>query len=1721
MWNKLLTISFLLCNAVGLSQFGNEWIDYDQQYYSFQVHENGVYKLDYTFLSDAGVPVATIAPENFQVFGFEREQEIWVEGAGDGTFDPGDYILFYAQKNTTWLDSLIYDTPDDVSNKYYAHYNDTIHYYLTWNASFDNARIVNEFDIDFGAYAPKPFFLKTTYEEGHLLYMEGYKVSGMSRSNYTAGEGWFGDRFFMGAVVNYQDDNLVTSNPYTGVGAPNAKGLTVSAGVSNASFAGTGNHHLQLQYGLSNTVLYDTIFTGYQKNKLNFELSPLSLGSSTTRIRYQLINDLGVLSDYQAVAFSEMIYAHTPNLEGTSYFELTVPHNPSDAKTHYAFTSFTAATPIAFTLGPEMKKIPVIESGGIYDVLIPNLPSGQDQGFVIFDEGTILEPAAINAINGSGYFTNYASTNFESAYLLISHASLWAGAIDYKSFRESLPGGGFNVILSDVDELYHQFGGGVPKHVIGLRRFAHFAYNSAAEKPEFLFLLGKGIREANENIATGFGTRLGAGAYNACLIPTFGYPTSDNLITARLEENLWSPLIPTGRLAAKNVEEVYVYLSKVEEYELQQDPNSYYSVADKLWQKQILHFGGGSNEVEQNTFKFYLESYESDLEDSKFGGNVTSYYKTVSDPVDPAILTDVTDIIDNGISLMTFFGHASADGFDQNIDDPENWNNTGKYPVVVGNACLTGNIFEPASLSASEKYVLIENRGAIAFLANVKQAFSNSLNGYSEVLFFNMADENYGLSIGEQIQQTINMVQSEGMAFGLQNVCNQMTLHGDPAIKMNSHLEPELEINHSSIFFNPAVIDLTVDSVDVGIVVYNLGQSALDTFAVELTRSFPNGGGDSLYTKLVRGIDYIDTVIFTVPFYNNIGVGINTFTASVDIPSLIPEQFDEVNNNVFSKQVLFDVDGIYPVWPYNFAVIPDDTISLKGSSVNPFAGVANYRFEIDTTDLFNSPKLLYREVNSLGGIVQVEYDEWINATTGVNVDLILEDSMVYFWRVAVVDTGDFYWIENSFQHIKGKSGWGQDHFFQFKNNDFLFLDYERSIRKRLFGPSFKTISCDVYGNATSWYDNNNTSYKIDGAWGGDLGLGEYSYCTTNPQFLVAVIDPYTLKSWGTRFDAGGAIPTINPDHAFGNGNDNGICRYRVEGHFGFYQNNPAQVDAFENMMLNEIPDSFYYLIYTSRYANYSEWDALSPDVYDVFTALGCDSIYPGREEVPFIVFGKMGDPSSTKEVYGQYLGELINLEDTLWGFDYLGEETSSIIGPSSQWEKLYWKQDAMEPMTADSTRLKVIGLTLGGSSAILIDTLFTSNDSINNLFSIIDAEEYPYLKINAQHWDSAGFTPSQIDRWHVLYQPAPEAALDGSAGVHWLPSDTLYEGQDVAVAFDIRNISNIPMDSLLVNYWIEDAEHNLIPITYPRQDSLRVGETIRDTLTIPTINNVGYNSLWVEVNPYSSSGLTDQLEQYHFNNIGQIPFNVLADNENPILDVTFNGYHILNGDLIDPRSEVLITLKDENPYLIMEDENDTANFGVYLTDPSGVQNRLNFRNGLGEPQMEWIPADPGNKKFKIIYTGDFKLNGTYRLLVQGVDKSGNISGDFEYDIEFEVDHNSSITHLMNYPNPFSTSTQFVFTLTGSVIPDEFTIQIMTVTGKVVREITKDELGDIRIGRNISEYKWNGTDEFGDALGNGVYLYRVIVKIDNETIEHRESAADQYFTKAFGKMYLMR
>lgn len=1699
--------------------YGNEWINYSQKYYAFKISQSGIHKLDHSTLVSAGVPISLFTSANVQIFGREEEIAIHIEDGGDNQINSGDFILFYAEKNDGWLDTSLYENPDDLGNPKYSLYNDSIEYFFTWNNQTNNKRFAIENDQAINNYTPSNYVLFEKFQSFSNAYNEGEKTSDASSSFYTSGEGWGLSPVNGASGYTWTNwSNTVLDQIYQGSDAPNVIYNAVTVGVSNANFTGTGNHHSRHTIGVGNVVIADTIFQGYNAIHFNKIFAPSLLpANGLTNYKVSIVNDQGATTDFQSLNYWSFLYPRNPSAGSLMNSSFKVKNSQTQTKVRIDLSSSTSTNPILFVLGTAPKKISLIPNGSNYSLLFANTSDGSDQTVVIEDASTFKLVNTMKPVNGNGIFNNYgnaASFNPEQALLMIYHPKLQSASVDYADYRSNDPiGGNYNVILANVNELYQQYGGGIPKHINGIRRFAHHIYDLSSEKPVGLYLMGKGIREANVSglTSTGPGTRNNAANYELSLIPSFGQPSSDALITANLPGTTkWTPLIPTGRISVQTNQELLDYLDKVKLFDANQNQSSVYNSQTKDWQKHVLHFVGGTNATQQSAFQSYMTTLEAKIENEYFGGLVHTFAKVGNTPLSPSELNVIMDRIQEGVSLITFFGHAAptTTGFEINIDEPSNWNNTGKYPMIFTNSCYNGNIFQSGS-SKSETFVGIAGNGAIGYLGQISLGFANVLNSYASLFYEQITEINYGSTIGEQLKATIASMEFPGAGLAIESTTTQMTYNGDPMIRLNWHEKPEIELLEQNITFSPQELDLTVDSIEMHVTLKNLGKSITDTFSLEITRDFPNSSLDSVYVFAIPNLDYTYDLSFKMPMQSNIGVGINNFTVKADIPNNIDEIYDELNNNQINKSLFINVEGILPVIPYDFAVVPEDSVTIRASTVNPLADFNTYRFEIDTIDLFNSPEKRYALVSGLGGVKDVNPSDWISASSGMNWPLFCEDSMVYFWRVAI-DEPNPTWRESSFQYIVGKSGWGQDHFFQFKKNGFNGIAYNTSQRKRLFGPNLKQLTCDVKSSSgvPAIYEN---AYYLDG------NQQEYGLCLTTPSLYVAVIDPLTMEPWGTRF-----FDTImqNPLNNFGNANDLGACRNRVEKYFIFRQNISSQLDNFNSMMA-AIPDSHYILVYSPITTLYDQWPS---SVFSTFNSLGSDSITLGNPNLPFAFFCKKGDTTTVVEDIAQVFGEDIHIEALLVGSDYIGKETSTLIGPSAKWGAVYWKQDALESPTSDSTILSIEAYNAAGVLQLVIDTLFTSNDSILSLDNLVDAQIYPFIKLSSRYEDSLNFTPAQIDRWHVLYSPLPEAAIDGSNGIAWIPnSDTLTEGQEVKFAVDIKNIFSIPMDSLLVSYWIQDANEVKHYVNYDRQDSLLVNEIFRDTITITTLGLSGYNSLWMEVNPYVNGSLfiTDQPEQAHFNNVLQLPFFVVNDSENPILDVTFDGQHILNGDIVSPYSEILISLKDENPYLIMDNISDTTLFGIYLIDPNGVQKRIPFEDANGNTVMQWIPADNQNKRFKIIYPGSFEQDGIYTLSVQGSDRSGNVSGDLEYKIDFEVVHESSITHLLNYPNPFSTSTKFVFTLTGSEVPDEVLIQILTVTGKVVREITEDELGSLHIGRNITEYAWDGRDEFGDLLANGVYLYRVLSEINGESIKHRETNADKYFTKEFGKMYLFR
>ena len=292
-------------------------------------------------------------------------------------------------------------------------------------------------------------------------------------------------------------------------------------------------------------------------------------------------------------------------------------------------------------------------------------------------------------------------------------------------------------------------------------------------------------------------------------------------------------------------------------------------------------------------------------------------------------------------------------------------------------------------------------------------------------------------------------------------------------------------------------------------------------------------------------------------------------------------------------------------------------------------------------------------------------------------------------------------------------------------------------------------------------------------------------------------------------------------------------------------------------------------------------------------------------------------------------------------------------------------------------------------------------------------------------------------------------------------------------------------------------------------DTLHLGASI-DTRTIP-----GMNTVYIEANPDN-----DQLEQYHFNNYAFRNLYVKPDSLNPLLDVTFDGVHILNKDIVSAKPNIVIKLKDEARWMILDD---TALVTLQVRYPNGNLRRFYFNTDTARFNPAGQAPNTDNTA-TIDFRPFFTTDGEYELILTGKDKSNNSAGNIAYRVIFQVYTKPMISNMLNYPNPFTTSTAFVFTITGSEVPQNIKIEIMTVTGHIVREITKNELGPLHIGRNITDFKWDGTDMYGQKLANGIYLYRVVTNLNGKSLDkftEKGDKTDQYFNKGYGKMYLMR
>jgi hypothetical protein len=264
----------------------------------------------------------------------------------------------------------------------------------------------------------------------------------------------------------------------------------------------------------------------------------------------------------------------------------------------------------------------------------------------------------------------------------------------------------------------------------------------------------------------------------------------------------------------------------------------------------------------------------------------------------------------------------------------------------------------------------------------------------------------------------------------------------------------------------------------------------------------------------------------------------------------------------------------------------------------------------------------------------------------------------------------------------------------------------------------------------------------------------------------------------------------------------------------------------------------------------------------------------------------------------------------------------------------------------------------------------------------------------------------------------------------------------------------------------------------------KVFETTVDSIGVEQKKQFNYS--------YSTTGVTGRIqfnitidpdnkiiELYKDNNFYSIPAFVKTNDKPATMKVTFDGNDIIDGDYISVKPNIKVELNDPSLVPIT----DTTSIQFYLNGQ-----RLYFANNPNVLVPTYLSANP---KLVVNYKPAL-VSGNYTLKIWTKSVTGQVSDSIVVTRKFQVDSELKLLNVYNYPNPFSKETYFTFKLTQ--IPDELKIRIFTVAGRLIKEFV---FTPAALRYDFNRILWNGRDQDGDLIANGVYLYKIITSKNGE------------------------
>lgn len=1561
--------------------YGHEWIEQDQAYYAIPVAEDGIYRLQAEQMMQAGIPVNSIEETEWQLWQNGMQVPILIGLDNDRT----SYIEFKGSKNRIALDSFLTEGgKEDLLNHEYSLINDTATYYLSWKSgSFDNARIRALDPSLINPPVPEAYI----WSDKKIVFTEGWskpytKISGANiyMSNFERGEG------FASPLMQSYSDQIDLEQPY----------LQGPEGKLSIRFTGDYDPH-EFSFTLNGEEVYRRSLPTFTMETLETELDSATMsavfqfelkGELNSRDRFHMAH---ITADYPAQPHMPAAGSFSGRTENPMpYFEI-----PTSDERQWYYYDLKHNIRYNFRYESGNQKLFTRESPAAHAFIwateehIKSVPSPEKQEFRTWD--------AVLA----------------SDYIILTSERLYEDGSDnpvqqYADYRAGEQGGEYSPAIVNVEDIYTSFGYGITRHPQAIRNFAHFLKAGNPNNPS-VFIIGKG----REYRFTRTAAELADPNHDSYFVPTFGYPSSDNLLFAASGEA--APIFPLGRLSIESKEEIVKYLDKVK---AQESPVGVPTYENSYWRKRVVQLVGGG--TQSNLFDTYLSQMASNLEGEPWNPEVFKYSRESNLSIEKPVTDVVFDHINEGAGLVTFLGHSSTNslGFDINI--PSKYENAPRFPFLIAMGCYGGNL-NTSGRSVGELYSSFEGGGFIGSIATSSLGEVTKLYLFSRKLY-----EEFGENAGHEKVGTILLKTLRDRQTDDPRHSQQIMYYGDPVLSLFQSQGPDYTFNQENISITPYPLEAGTDSFTIEMELVNIGSHQNDTVRVDFERKSENSKIVQRITKYIP-VDRTKQIIqLKWPTGNEDFNGKNTLFASIDPQDSVKEYPSPLAENNNSIQVDgsngFDFfilsNGIKPGWPYDFSIVGVDSIQLKGVTSDPLSETTTFLFELDTLPSFHSTFKKSEIIKSKGGVI-----EW-------QPEVNWEEEKVYYWRTAIEPAvaADTVWNASSFVYIPGHEGWNQSHIGQFVQSDSIFLS-TRNNRLELPEEALSiTIKNLPKGGSESPF------FLANGI---NVGSVNRSWNLVKEGIAIAVIDTiiYTLQA-----NTGSGL--------YNSVNDGPATRA-----FVFRTNTTEDRGYAINFIENIIPDNSDAFIYTI-FDNELQGDSLQMKEWAGDTAIIGTSLikvleergarvikdvvqeprkvynffyhqYPNRFEalVEDFLFSTGEDITNT-EVIGRRLPEGYFLTPPI----SLKDEESLF---SLSYEKLNEKDSIQVNILSDSGLV----FSFNQNDSILLPADSTGNGKPFQVFTkILDPELRSSLLLK-----------------HLRFYQSERIDLCWAPNKYLTNRDSLEIGEMLSLKTAISPLNIKPAsDTIPVRVSIAKNSQTIHDSIYKA--------TWNDTFYVFDLNystkklSEGQYNLSAIINPYQT------IDEYNFQNNNLLHvFNLNKDKVSAIINATFDGRIIRAGDIVSRNPEIEVLLRDYNAKTAL----DTSFLYYVLEMPNG--DSYAWRS---DQVHNDIVSHEEYKGLSLHLRPHLNVTGEYLFSAFYSEDTSLGSPIAEYNTYFRLVNESTVQNARLYPNPVLDNEEVYlqYNIQSSSQPTAVSIEFYDMLGRKVFEFYNDKL-NIQVGHD--------------------------------------------------------